>query len=125
MSTEEQNINREFEERLRKAMQRVDAPATMLKFLEAAAEVQAERLLPRRERKHRWASFVPRVQFAGWMTGALAAVLAIGVFVGGEAYKRHERSVEATRQFETATRITDQALAKTREQLQQAGVPLD
>jgi hypothetical protein len=120
MSTEQ-----DFEESLRKAMQRVDAPETMVKFLQAAAEVQAERLLPRSDRKHKWAFYLPRPQFAGWMTGAVAAVLAVGVFAGGQAYRRHEEKVLATQQFETATRITDQALAQARQQLQQAGVPLD
>jgi hypothetical protein len=125
------NTDQDFEERLRKAMQRVDAPATMVKFLQAAAEVQAERLLPQKERKHKWAFFLPQAfhapqaQFAGWMTGALAAVLALGVFFGGEAYKQHERRVIATQEFETATHITDQALAHARQQLERAGVPLD
>jgi hypothetical protein len=120
MSTEQ-----DFEERLRKAMQRVDAPPAMIKFLQAAAEVQAERLLPRRERKHKWAFSLPRPQFAGWMTGTFATALAVGVFVGGQAYHRHEQKMLATQQFETATRITNQALDQARQQLQQAGVPLD
>jgi hypothetical protein len=125
MNTEHQDVNKDFEERLRMAMRRVDAPETMAQFMQAAAEAQAERLLPRKERKRKWAFYLPRPQFAGWMTGAVAAVLAVGVFVGGQAYKRHERSVEATQQFETATRITDEALAHTRAQLQRAGIPLN
>jgi len=120
MSTEQ-----DFEERLRLAMRRVDAPETMAKFLQAAAEVQAERMLPRKERKHKWAFYLARPQFAGWVTGAVAAVLAIGVFAGEQAYRRHEQRVIATRQFETANRITDQALEQTRQQLARAGVSLD
>jgi hypothetical protein len=55
----------------------------------------------------------------------MAAVLAIGVFVGGQAYHRHQQKVLATQQFETATRITNQALDQARQQLARAGVSLD
>jgi hypothetical protein len=116
---------REFELKLSKAMRRVHAPDDLAKFLMAATEVQAERHLPRSERKHRWAFFVPRPQAAAWMAGALAAVVVVGVFAGDHAYRQHERSVQATQQFETATRITDQALEHTREQLARAGISLD
>jgi hypothetical protein len=115
----------QFEESLRLAMRRMDAPETLAEFLEAAADVQAEQLLPRKERKHRWSFFVPRPQFAGWMTAAVATMLAVGVLGGEQAYRHHERKVRATQQFETATRITDEALAHTREQLARAGVSLD
>jgi len=114
-----------FEEQLHKAMRRVDAPPTLMRFLEAAVEVERERTLPRNAGKHSWAFFLPRPQFAAWMTAAFAAMLAVGVFAGGHAYQRHERTVRATQQFETASRITDEALAHTREQLARAGVPLD
>ncbi len=114
-----------FEEQLQKAMRHVDAPPTLVRFLEAAVEVERERTLPRKERKHRWAFFLPRPQFAAWMTSAVAAMLVVGVFAGEHAYRRHEQTVLATQQFETATRITDEALAHTREQLARAGVSLE
>ncbi len=114
-----------FEEQLQKAMRRVDAPPTLVRFLEAAVEVERERTLPRSRREHRWAFFVPRPQFAVWTTAAVAAMLAVGVFAGEQTYRRHEQTVRATQEFETATRITDQAMAHTREQLARAGVPLE
>jgi hypothetical protein len=114
-----------FEEQLQKAMRRVDAPPTLVQFLETAVKAERERTSPRNTRKPRLAFFVPRPQFAAWMTTAVAAMLAVGVFAGEHAYRRHEQTVLATQQFETATRITDEALARTREQLARAGVSLD
>jgi hypothetical protein len=122
-----------FEEQLQKAMRRVDAPPALMRFLEAAVEVEREHTMPRAKRKHRRAFLVPRFiprfaarpQLAALMTSAVAALLAVGVFAGEHAYRRHEQTVRATQQFETATRITDKALAHTREQLARAGVPLD
>jgi hypothetical protein len=52
-------------------------------------------------------------------------MLLLIVFTGVQVHERHERRERAEQQFETATRITDQALAQAREQLQRAGVPLD
>ena len=55
---------------------------------------------------------------------AIAAALVAGVFAveGVHGYReRTRRQAVATEQFETATRITDQALAHTREQLERAG----
>lgn len=63
-------------------------------------------------------------QQRAWMGGAIAAVLALGVFIGTHSYQEHERRVEAQRQFATAERITDQALEHTREQLREAGITL-
>jgi hypothetical protein len=112
----------EFEQALTRALRPVNPPERVARFLALAAEVEAERNLPRRERAHRWAWFVPRPQ--RWAMGAVAALLAVGIFGGEKVHQRHQREALATQQFETATRITDQALEHTREQLQRAGVPL-
>jgi len=125
MSEMEQN---EFERALTQAMRQVDPPETLVKFLMKAAEVEAESRSPRRERKHKWAWFVPqaRRQSFGWMSGALAAVMVVGVFGVEQVHVRHEReqAAVATQQFETAMRVTDHALDQTRAQLQRAGIKL-
>ena len=123
MSEMEQN---EFERALTRAMARVNPPETLAKFLMKAAEVEAESRLPRRERKNKWAWFVPQRTAYGWMGGALAAVLVVGVFGVEQVHVRHEReqAAQATQQFETAMRVTDHALDQTRAQLQRAGIRL-
>ena len=112
----------DFELALKRAMQRVDAPETLMKFLTAATEVKRERVLPWRERKHRWAFFVPKAQ--AWMGGALAAVLALGMYGAQVLHQRREQA-KADQQFGVAMQATDHALAQTREQLQRAGLKLD
>jgi hypothetical protein len=62
------------------------------------------------------------------MGGAIAAVLAIGVFAGAhihEQHEQHERQVMAQQQFETAERITDETLERTKAQLERKGIYLD
>jgi hypothetical protein len=59
------------------------------------------------------------------MGGAIAAVLATGVFVGAHVHEQHERRAVAQQQFATAERITDEALARTRAELEQRGINLD
>jgi hypothetical protein len=115
--------DQDFEQKLSKAMRRVNAPDDLARFLMAATEVQAERHLLRRERKHRWAWFMPNAN--AWFGTGVAAMLLLIAFTGVQVHERHERRERAEQQFETATRITDQALAQAREQLQRAGVPLD
>jgi len=114
----------DFEKSLTKAMRRVDAPETLAKFLMAAAEAEAERSLPRSERKHPWVWSLPRAWF-GAAAFATAALLLVGAVGGERLHQRHMREAEATQQFETATRITDQALEHAREQLARAGVSLE
>ncbi len=58
------------------------------------------------------------------MGGAIAAVLAMGCFVGARIHIEHERRIQAEHQFETAERITDQTLERTREQLAERGFRL-
>jgi hypothetical protein len=118
----------EFERALTRAMARVNPPETLTKFLLKAAEVEAQSQRPRREPRHKWAWRLPQARFQsfGWMSGALAAVLLVGVFGVEQVHVRHEReqAAQATQQFETAMRVTDHALDQTRAQLQRAGIKL-
>ena len=59
-----------------------------------------------------------------WISGAIAAALLAGVYVGDQMHLHHERERAelAQQQFETAMRITDETLDHVRLQLQQAGV---
>jgi hypothetical protein len=101
----------------------VDAPPTLLKFLTAAAEAQADRHLPRRERRHQWVWVLPKRQAFGWLSGALAAALVATVFTAQQLHHRHQQQL-ADRQFLTAVRVTDHALDQTRAQLLRAGINL-
>ena len=115
----------EFEQQLQRAMRRVDARAeTLAKFMGIAGEVQAERRLPWTARNHRWAFVMPRPQV--WAMAAMAAVVAIGVFVGEQVHVRNEarKEAEARQQFQAAARVTDRALEHARGQLQRAGLVL-
>jgi hypothetical protein len=111
-------------------MRRVEVRAeTTKKFLALAEEAEQKRvhaggglrLLKLSNGGRVFAMPKPRA----WMGGAIAAVLAMGCFVGARIHTEHERKVQAERQFETAERITDQALERTREQLQQRGIRLE
>lgn len=57
--------------------------------------------------------------------GTIAACLVAGFFGAADIHQHRERehaAAMANQQFETATRITDEALEHTREQLRRAGV---
>jgi hypothetical protein len=117
----------EFEQALSRAMQRVEVPAEMTaKFMAVAEEKHAHagsglKLI---KFSKSWRVFaMPQARV--WMGGAIAAVLAMGIFVGGHMHTEHERRVQAQQQFEAAERITDQALERTREQLRSQGIYLD
>ena len=58
-----------------------------------------------------------------WMGGAIAAVLAIGMY-GAEVLHQRREQAKADQQFAVAVQATDHALAQTREQLQRAGLKL-
>jgi len=121
---------KEFEQALSRAMQRIDVRAeTTAKFLALAEEAE-------RQRVHAGGGFrlikfsnagrvfaMPRPR--AWMGGAIAAVLALGCFAGAHIHEQHERKVIAQQQFETAERITDETLARTREELEQRGINID
>jgi uncharacterized membrane protein len=108
----------EFEKKLTEAMRRVDAPWTLAESVMVAVKAEEQRrkrLFPKA-----W-SFAPVRAWFAPAGFALAAMLLFGVV----AHERHEREAVATQQFEQATRITDQALQHTREQLAKAGVSLE
>lgn len=119
----------EFEQALARAMKRVDVRAeTSAKLLGLAEEADRKRvhaggsfrLIKFSNGGRMFATARPRA----WMGGAIAAVLAMGCFVGARIHIEQERRTHAERQFETAERITDQTLARTREQLAQRGIRL-
>ena len=121
---------KDFEQALTRAMKHVEVRAeTTAKFLALAEEAE-------RKRAHAGGGFrlikfsnggrvfaMPRPRT--WMSGAIAAVLAIGIFVGAHIHDQHERRVEAQKQFETAERITDETLARTRVELARQGIELE
>lgn len=123
----------EFERALARAMQRVEVRAeTTAKFLALAEEAERKRVnagggwrLIKLSNGGRVFAMPRFPQAKAWMGGAIAAVLAMGCFVGAHIHTEHERRVQAQRQFEAAERITDQALAQTREQLRAQGIYLD
>lgn len=119
----------EFEAALARAMKRVEPrPELTQKLLALADEAHWKQRASGRGLKVLRRSSSGRIlifpQQRAWLGGAIAAVLALGVFIGSHSYQQHEKRVEAQRQFETAERITDQTLEHTREQLREAGITL-
>jgi hypothetical protein len=110
----------DFEKSLTKAMQRVDAPEALIESV--MMQANAEQISA--PRKPKWSWSISRPLF-GVMAFAAASLLLVGVVGGERVHERHVREEEATQQFETATRITDQALEHAREQLARAGVSLE
>ena len=123
----------DFEQALQRAMKRVEVRAeTTARLLALADEAD-------RKRVHAGGGYqllklsnggrvfaMPRLKPLAWnwMGGAIAAVLAMGCFVGARIHLEHERRIQAERQFETAERITDQTLERTRAQLAERGIQL-
>jgi hypothetical protein len=127
---------KEFEQALSRAMQRVEVRAeTSAKFLALADEAERKRVqagggfrLIKLSNGGRVFTMPRLPQARAWMGGAIAAVLAMGVFAGAhihDQHEQHERRMMAQQQFETAERITDETLARTREQLERQGISLD
>ena len=109
----------EFELQLARAMRRVDAPEGFAARVmdRAASPVEVEqKVLVIRPRSGLW-----RLQ--AWMGGALAAVLALGMY-GAEALHQRREQAKADQQFAVAMQATNHAIAQTREQLQRAGLKL-
>jgi hypothetical protein len=127
---QENDQGRAFEQALTCALRPVQPPETLAKFLAIAAEAEEHQRRTSRSQARRWfrpatggLSFLnpwPRA-FVG---GALTAALMLGAFVAEQAHRRHEQA-EATQEFATSMRVTDEAIQHTREQLMRAGVPLD
>jgi hypothetical protein len=132
----------EFELQLARAMRRVDAPEGFATRVVARAESgdatssQVSEARPFDEL--RAGSGAPGVvvirrrsglwRMQAWMGGALAAVLALGMYGAEVLHQRRERAEQAAKadqQFAVAMQATDHAIAQTREQLQRAGLKLD
>ena len=114
-------------------MQRVEVRAeTSAKFLALAEEAERSRVKAggglRLIRFSNGGRVLAMPRPRAWMGGAIAAVLAIGVFAGAhihEQHEQHERQMMAQQQFETAERITDETLAHTRAELERQGINLE
>ncbi len=109
----------EFELQLARAMARVDAPEGFAARVMEKAE-QTPAVVVMRPRSGLW-----RMQ--AWTGGAVAAVLALGMFGAEVLHQRRERAEQAAKadqQFAVAMQVTDHALAHTRKQLQRAGLNL-
>jgi hypothetical protein len=131
--TEGQEVSADFEQALARAMRPVEVRAeTTAKFLALADEAERQRSaagggpeLVKLPGGGRVLAF-PKMKFwTAWAAGAVAAVIVLGVVQGDRIEQQHERRVKAQQEFETAQRITDQTLQRTREQLQRAGISLD
>jgi hypothetical protein len=127
----------EFELLLARAMARVDAPEGFAERVVARAEadtVAASTQAPGSGVSGSGVSgmvVMPKRQgllrMQAWVGGAVAAALALGMFGAGQLHLRHEREQKAAlanQQFEAAVRVTDRALAQTRDQLERAGLKL-
>jgi hypothetical protein len=105
----------ELERELRQALERVDAPQGFV-----------ERTMARAHKDHatRGKLLVMPSRLRTWVSGAIAAALVAGVFLGEQVHVRREREKAeiAQQQFEAAMRITGETLEQTRQQLQEAGV---
>lgn len=118
----------DFERSLKRALKRVDARAEMrARFLAIAAEAEQQH----RQTGRLWVTprsggrlfFLPKIPV--WATGAIAALLLVGVFSVEQVREKHERVALADRDFAVSQQVTEQALEHTREQLQRAGIALD
>ena len=104
-----------FERELTQALRAVDPPDGFAERVMARAQTSEQ---PRAK-----VIAMPR-RLPSWTSGAIAAALLLGVFFGVQIHLRHQREQAqiAQQQFEDGIRITDQALERTRQQLQRAGV---
>ena len=110
----------EFELQLARAMRRVDAPEGFAERIMERSAGPAEKVVVMRPGGR-------MVRMQAWMGGAIAAVLALGMFGAEQLHQRRERAEEAAKadqQFAVAMQVTDHALEQTREQLQRAGLKL-
>lgn len=112
----------EVELALHRALGRREAPSG---FADRVMERAAAGAQPVARPGHGKLLTMPVRQWRTWASGAIAALIVLGVLQGERIHQQHERRAEAQRQFETAERITDQTLEQTREQLQRAGISLE
>jgi hypothetical protein len=106
----------EFELQLARAMRRVDAPEGFAERIMERSASPAEKVIVMRPRSK-------FVRMQAWMGGAIAAVLALGMFGAEQIHQRREQA-KADQQFAVAMQATDHALDQTRAQLQRAGLNL-
>ncbi len=106
----------EFELQLARAMRRVDAPKGFADRIMERSASSFEKVTVMRPRS-------PLVRMQAWAGGAIAAVLALGMF-GAEQLHQHRERAKANQQFDVAVQATDHALDQTRAQLQRAGLNL-
>lgn len=106
----------EFELQLARAMRRVDAPEGFAERIMERSASPAEKVIVMRPRRR-------LVRMQAWMGGAIAAVLALGMFGAEQIHQRREQA-KADQQFAVAMQATDHALDQTRAQLQRAGLNL-
>ena len=117
----------EFELQLARAMSRVDAPEGFAaRVMECAANSERADTAstPRVVVMRSWFG---SLRVRTWAGGAIAAMLALGMFGAEQLHQQHERAQQAAlanQQFAEAVQVTDHALAQTREQLQRAGLNL-
>ncbi len=107
----------EFEQKLTQAMRHAVPSASFADAVmqRVASDVKPPaRVLPM---PTRWRTM------QAWAAGAVAATLLVGVAVQ-QMHRRQERA-QATRQFEIATQIEQQALDRTREKLSRSGISLE
>jgi hypothetical protein len=104
----------EFEQQVARALRPVDAPEGFAARVMARA-VATNAVVMR-----------PRLHAQMWVGGAVAAMLAVGAFVGEAVHVRRQReeAALATQQFDAAVRVTDQAIERTRMHLEKAGLKL-
>ncbi len=123
-----------FEQQLARALRRVDVRAdTARKFLALAAEAEQTRAaqgsgprLVKLSNGGRVLAF-PRLgpHARAWGTGALAAGLLLSATLGGVHLEHRQQQVRAEREFQAAERIENRTLQQIRQQVEQAGIPLD
>jgi hypothetical protein len=114
----------EFELQLARAMSRVDAPEG---FAERVMDRAGERMTSPVEKAIVMRPRSGLLRMQAWAGGAIAAMLALGMFGAEQLHLRRERVEETARadqQFAVAVQVTDHALAQTREQLARAGLNL-
>ncbi len=119
---EEQAAEAAFERDLVGALRPLQLPAGFAERLEARRAEQGETPAP--ATAGRMAKVLPFRTLRVVGGGAIAAMLLAGVFAAEDVRQHREqaqRRALATQQFETANRITAQALAHTREELERAG----
>ncbi len=124
------STERQFEERLRDAMRRMDAPAGFAERLIARAGANGAPAVGNdapavgNDTRRRATLLTMPAGRRAWLSGALAAGMLGGVFWAGDLHVRRqrERAELVQRQFEVGMRITDRALEHARQQLQRTGV---